>query len=166
MTPAKRSLISFLDLALLMTGVMAMLASVGGQHPAAATAIAARFGDGAIDRRQLLLPIETLFEPSEARLSAAGRARLAKVAAEAGRGELAIAVPVGHAPPDGRLDRWELAAARTASIMRALMAAGLDERQMTPELQRPIDADRADQADRSGVPQAPVMVRLTMLGGR
>lgn len=95
MTPAQRTTLSFLDLALIMTGVMAMIASVGDRHPAVADALVDSFGKpGAALAQRTSLPIARLFEPQEARLTGEGAAQIAAVARKAQAARIDIRVPV------------------------------------------------------------------------
>jgi len=137
MTPAQRTTMSFLDLALIMTGVMAMIASVGDRHPGAAVALAEGFGSDAAAAQQIALPLASIFEPQEARLTEAGIRQIAAVAAKSKHAEFGIAVPVVSESGVSRLDRWELAAARTAAIMRVLGEQGIADDAMVPDLARP-----------------------------
>lgn len=138
MTPAQRTTLSFLDLALIMTGVMAMIASVGDRHPAVAEAMADSFGRGkTVSVQTTMLPVAKLFEPQEARLTDQGRADIAALGGKARDAEFSIAVPVEAETGASRLDRWELAAARTAAIMRVLGDAGIADNAMVPDLARP-----------------------------
>ena len=138
MTPAQRTTLSFLDLALIMTGVMALIASVGDRHPAVAEALSDSFGtqDRAAAER-IVVPLAQLFEPQEARLTPKGTARLAALGAKAASAEIGIMVPVVAGSGGSRLDRWELAAARTAAIMRVLADQGIADDAMFPDLARP-----------------------------
>ena len=114
---APRWAVSFADLGLLLLGCFVMLhamSQVDGEAgaPAPAAALATyRASD--------------LFEPGEARLTAAGARR---IAADARRfdGNLAL-VSRGADPGSARLDRIELAAARAASLARALRENGIGE---------------------------------------
>lgn len=138
MTPAQRTTVSFLDLALIMTGVMAMIASVGDRHAAVAEAFSGSFGAQAAVRSQTVtLPLAALFEPQEARLTAKGVQAIAALGGKNRQAEFAIAVPVVTQEAASRLDRWELAAARTAAIMRVLADAGVADGAMVPDLARP-----------------------------
>jgi hypothetical protein len=104
--------ISFADLALLLLGCFVMMNALRPASPpaaAAATGAAATMELGASD----------LFEPGEARLTAAGRARLADVARAAEGGRIVLASR-GAESGGERLDAFELAAARTAAVGRAL----------------------------------------------
>lgn len=138
MTPAQRTTVSFLDLALIMTGVMAMIASVGDRHPAVASALADSFGSSAAGAaEQVVLPLASLFEPYEARLTVDGARRIAALGARATAARIDIRVPVVASKDASRLDRWELAAARTAAIMRVLADQGIADDAMLPDLAPP-----------------------------
>jgi hypothetical protein len=138
MTPAQRTTVSFLDLALIMTGVMAMIASVGDRHPAVAEALSESFGkSAAAPAEQVVLPLVRLFEPHEARLTPDGVAAIAALGKKSGSAEIGIMVPVVAEKGASRLDRWELAAARTAAIMRVLADQGIADNAMLPDLARP-----------------------------
>jgi hypothetical protein len=138
MTPAQRTTLSFLDLALIMTGVMAMIASVGDRHPAVAEALVESFGKpGAEAVQRTRLPMARLFEPQEARLTGQGAAQIAALAIKTRAGQIGIRVPVVAEKGASRLDRWELAAARTAAIMRVLADQGVADSAMLPDLARP-----------------------------
>lgn len=144
MTPAQRTTLSFLDLALIMTGVMAMIASVGDRHPAVAEALSESFGQDKGARAQLVrLKLAGLFEPQEARLTASGRQAIAALGGKNRQAEFAIAVPVMENRGVSRLDRWELAAARTAAIMRVLADKGVADSAMLPDLARPDSGRKA-----------------------
>jgi hypothetical protein len=144
MTPAQRTTLSFLDLALIMTGVMAMIASVGDRHPAVAEALADNFGaDKAVQVSTVTLPLAQAFEPQEARLTAQGTREIIKLAGQPKSAEFGIAVPVVAEKGATRLDRWELAAARTAAIMRVLADQGIADSNMLPDLARPGDTGPA-----------------------
>lgn len=138
MTPAQRTTLSFLDLALIMTGVMAMIASVGDRHPAVAEALVDSFGKpGAASLQRTRLPIAQLFQPQEARLTQQGVAQIAAFGQKAKAAQIGILVPVVAEKAQSRLDRWELAAARTAAIMRVLADQGIADSAMTPDLAQP-----------------------------
>ena len=104
--------ISFADLALLLLGCFVMMNALRPAAPAAAVDLPAL-------RSTIELRAEDLFEPGEARLSAAGRSRLAAVARTAGERRIVLASR-GVEPGGERLDSFELAAARTAAMGRAL----------------------------------------------
>ncbi|WP_017672631.1 hypothetical protein [Blastomonas sp. AAP53] len=147
MTPAQRTTVSFLDLALIMTGVMAMIASVGDRHLAVADAISDSFGsDNAARSKTVALPLASLFEPQEARMTAKGVQVIAALGGKNRQAEFAIAVPVVTQEAASRLDRWELAAARTAAIMRVLAEAGVADGAMLPDLAQPGQGGSASEA--------------------
>ena len=138
MTPAQRTTLSFLDLALIMTGVMAMIASVGDRHPVVAEAFSESFGtEGTARAQRIRLSLDSLFEPQEARMTAGGRQAIAALGGKNRQAHFAIAVPVVAEKGASRLDRWELAAARTAAIMRVLADQGVADSAMMPDLARP-----------------------------
>ena len=140
MTPAQRTTVSFLDLALIMTGVMAMIASVGDRHAAVAEAFSDSFGtDTAAQPRTVALPLAQLFEPQEARMTAKGVQAIAALGGKNRQAQFVIAVPVLENRGVSRLDRWELAAARTAAIMRVLADQGVADQAMLPDLARTAD---------------------------
>lgn len=153
MTPAQRTTLSFLDLALIMTGVMAMIASVGDRHTVA-DAFSNSFGAQNLERsKTVALPLAKLFEPQEARMTAKGVQAIAALGGKNRQAEFAIAVPVVTQEAASRLDRWELAAARTAAIMRVLADHGVAESAIMPDLARP---------GQRGSAAATRTVRLTM----
>ena len=105
---APRWAVSFADLGLLLLGCFVMLHAMSRSGGAAAAATAAPLAS---------YRAAALFEPGEARRTAAGASRLA---ADARRfdGNLSL-VSRGADPGSARLDRIELAAARAASLARA-----------------------------------------------
>ncbi len=115
--------ISFADLGLLLIGCFVMLHAMEAARPKAdgamAAAQAALPGDEAF-------PVDTLFEPGEARLTDAGRAILA-AAGERWAGRPLRIVSRGGNDAGLRLDRFELAAARSAATARVLAGHGVDE---------------------------------------
>lgn len=73
-------------------------------------------------------PAVELFEQGEARLTSGARARIQAVgAAAAGDTKRLTVESVGVGEGAARFDRWELAAARTAAVARALAEGGVDE---------------------------------------
>lgn len=136
MNIGRRSLLSFLDLALVMTGVMGMLVHAGDNRQAAAAAIADRFSDSADRRSEARFPVESFFEPHDARLTSAGKAKLAPYTRIEATTGIVIAVPMLEGSGNDRLDHWELSAARTASIMHFLAENGVEAEQMTPRMER------------------------------
>jgi flagellar motor protein MotB len=118
--------VSFADLVLLLLGCFVLLHAMEAQRPKADAARAPR---AAVPAGQLLAA-DSLFEAGEARLTEAARARLLAVAGALGGGRVTVSGRgVGEAGP--RLDRFELAAARTAAVARTLREGGIDETAIT-----------------------------------
>ncbi|WP_114954171.1 flagellar motor protein MotB [Sphingosinicella terrae] len=118
---APRWAISFADLALLLLGCFVMLHAMRpptSAPTAAATIDAALVAD---------LQADLLFEPGEARLTAAGAARL-RALAEGQSGRPLQLASRGGTQSGARLDAFELAAARAAAVARVL---GIDGRYVT-----------------------------------
>jgi flagellar motor protein MotB len=117
--------ISFADLLLLLLGCFVFLHAIEAARPTARAAAA----PGPAPRLAAVAVFDAagLFEPGEARLTDAGRARIAAIAPGLRGGNVLVASR-GLGEGGGRLDRFELAAARSVAVSRALRAAGLDER--------------------------------------
>jgi hypothetical protein len=113
--------VSFADLGLLLLGCFVLLHAMEARRPTAAAGSASV----AVARGEVLIADE-YFEPGDARLTEAGKARLAVLADRlAGGGVEIVSRGVGAGGP--RLDRFELGAARTAALARALRAGGVAE---------------------------------------
>ena len=108
--PARRWAVSFADLALLIACTLML-----GWRPDGA--------NGAAEDRVIIvanLPVAAMFVSGEAMLSARGLALLAPQRRSVANGaRVSVTVGMGAAG-SARLDAWELAAARTAVIARAL----------------------------------------------
>lgn len=117
--------ISFADLLLLLLGFFVLLQASGQKRDAMLAEVRQQFGGRAI-RSGVELRAAELFLPGEAMLSEAGRARIARVAAElrTGQGSLEIRSQ-GTDPVHQRFDEWDLAAARLGAVARELKARGL-----------------------------------------
>jgi len=118
--PVPRWAVSFADLILLLLGCFVLLHAMEAARPhapGAASAAPAAGGWRAAD----------LFEPGEAVLKPAARAALQ---AEGRRfaGHAVSLVSSGTAEAGGRLDRFELSAARAAAVGRALQEGGVSDR--------------------------------------
>jgi flagellar motor protein MotB len=126
MTPLAlpRWTVSFADLSLLLLGFFILL-QAGDRREAAASARAAITGEQAAGP---LLDDEAdaMFEPGEARLTPQARIRVYDIARVAGARELVVESR-GRDGAASRFDAWELAAARTAALARALQEAGVPE---------------------------------------
>ena len=138
--PVPRWAVSFADLFLLLLGCFVMLHAMeaararGGATPSPAS--------GAFSYRAT-----ELFEPGEAVLMPAARvALLARGRQLAGR-RVEI-VSSGAAEAGGRLDRFELSAARAAAVGRALQEGGVGERDLVIAV-----AETAAQGQRIAVSQ-------------
>lgn len=116
---APRWALSFADLCLLLLGFFVLLQARPDAH-ALTDSLHAAFGvrpPPALDVRA-----DAWFEPGEAVLRPAARARLRAVARGADRATVASRGTDANA---ARFDGWELAAARTAAVARELAAAGI-----------------------------------------
>ncbi len=114
--------ISFADLGLLLIGCFVMLHAMEAARPKADGMAMAQ----AILPTDDIFPVDTLFEPGEARLTDEGRATLA-AAGERWAGRPLRIVSRGGNDAGLRLDRFELAAARSAATARVLGEHGVDE---------------------------------------
>ncbi|QJU56880.1 OmpA family protein [Sphingomonas sp. AP4-R1] len=118
--------ISFADLCLLMLGFLIL-----AQAKPDKTKLAAGLPDAPQEHAPEIasqLVAARLFEPGEAVLTGDGRRQIAAFAARvpAGRGRIRLE-SLGADRATSRLDAWELAAARAASVARALVAQGISE---------------------------------------
>ena len=114
--------VSFADLVLLLLGCFVLLHAMESQRPKADAATTPR---DAVPAGQLLAA-DSLFEAGDARLTESGRARLLALAGTLRGGGVTVS---GRGVGDAglRLDRFELAAARTAAVARALREGGIAE---------------------------------------
>ncbi|WCT73637.1 flagellar motor protein [Sphingomonas naphthae] len=122
--------LSFADLCLLLLGFLLILQAQTVDRRKLAEGLRDAFhGAGPPPAHSELA--KALFAPNEALLLPAARNRLmamGKAAAGAGHG---LRLESRGADASGnRLDRWELAAARTAAVARALAAGGVDQRRI------------------------------------
>lgn len=122
----QRWALSFADICLLMLGFFVILQARQVDHGKLAGGLRDAFhGVGPAPGRTE--PAASLFYPGEALLRPDGRARLVALSSHAMRDHHAIRLESrGSDPAGSRLDRWELAAARTAAVARALAESGLD----------------------------------------
>ena len=121
--PLPRWAVSFADLVLLLLGCFVMLHALEASRPKAAAAAAAAAPAAPVRR----FAAAELFQSGEALLRPDARETLR---AEGGRlaGRPVRILSSGTGEDGGRLDRFELAAARAAAIGRALREGGLAER--------------------------------------
>ena len=144
MTPARtpRWALSFADLCLVLLAFFVMLQARGGDRAKIAQGIRAAFGNDARVSSGSIYAARLLFEPGEAVLKPAGRARFEALGRKtAATGQSIRIVGEGMDPAGRRFDGWELAAARTAAIARALRAGGMSEERI--EVVMPEMAGRA-----------------------
>ena len=126
--------LSFADLCLVLLAFFVLLQAERGNRAQLAVGMRAAFaGGGAPVIRTQQLAASTMFEPGEALLLPAARARLAAIGREAASSGAGIRIEsVGSDPASARFDRWELAAARAAAIARGIgggrRACGRDRR--------------------------------------
>lgn len=114
--------VSFADLLLLLLGCFVLLHAMEARRPRA-DAASTPHAPAPVGQ---LLAADSLFEVGEARLTESGRARLLALAASLRGGGVSVSGRgVGEAGL--RLDRFELAAARTAAVARALREGGVAE---------------------------------------
>lgn len=121
---APRWMLSLADLALLLLGFFIILHASGSNLSAVTEGARAAFSGRPPAPPLLDAPAASLFEPGEARLKEAARARLLAL------GRQAKAVTVESAGRDrgaNRFDSWELAAARAAAVARTLRDGGAPE---------------------------------------
>ena len=118
--------ISFADLALLLLAFFVLL-HAGNARDVAAGARAA-FSAEPLPRPLFQEEAAALFEPGEARLRPGTYARLVGIGRAAAVGCRSLVVESeGRDIAARRFDGWELAAARSAALARALSAGGLSE---------------------------------------
>ena len=119
--PVPRWSISFADLLILLLGCFVMLHAIRAAEPRAEGS-----ADRTAGRVQADFGAVDLFEPGEARLTAEARTRLQALGRRsAGRSVTVASRGLGEG--GSRLDRFELAAARSAAVARALREGGVAE---------------------------------------
>jgi hypothetical protein len=116
--PVPRWAVSFADLFLLLLGCFVLLHAMEAAPRAGAEANAGRAGG---------YRAADLFQPGEAVLKPAGRTLLQAEGRRLAGHEVRI-VSAGAAEAGGRLDRFELSAARAAAVGRALQEGGVRDR--------------------------------------
>ena len=124
--PLPRWAVSFADLVLLLLGCFVLLHAMEAQRSTAAAPVAAGSPAAAPVRS---FNAAEVFQPGEALLLPEARAALRAEAARLAGHSVHI-FSSGTGETGGRLDRFELAAARTAAIGRALREGGLGEGQI------------------------------------
>ncbi|MFS0737607.1 flagellar motor protein MotB [Sphingomonas sp. 1P06PA] len=120
-----RWILSFADLCLVLLGFFVTLYATGADPARVSASLRDSFGEEAEGASQSFAAAQ-LFEPGEAVLRPKARAVLAAAGKRAGKGRVSL-VSRGTTPGSARLDGWELAAARTGAVARALRSGGLSE---------------------------------------
>lgn len=124
--------VSFADLSLLLLAFFVLL-HAGNAREVAASARAAFAGEP-LPGPLLEARADSLFEPGEARLTAAAKARLLRIARLSKRP--LVVESEGRDAGARRFDGWELAAARAAAVARALSEGGVAEERVSIILPR------------------------------
>ena len=124
--PLPRWAVSFADLVLLLLGCFVLLHAMEAQRSTAAAPLAAGAPAAAPVRS---FNAAEVFQPGEALLTPEAREALRAEGARLAGRDIRI-LSTGTGEDGGRLDRFELAAARTAAIGRALREGGLGEGQI------------------------------------
>ena len=124
--PLPRWAVSFADLVLLLLGCFVLLHAMEASRPKAAAGAPAVAANQPAAAPARAFNAAEVFQPGEALLTPEAREALrAEGARLAGRPVRIVSSGTGE--EGGRLDRFELAAARTAAIARALREGGLAE---------------------------------------
>jgi flagellar motor protein MotB len=123
--PVPRWAISFADLVLLLLGCFVLLHSMEAARPKAEAGAAARATGPALHAYRA----DALFEPGEAVLRPGARERLQGEGRRFAGRSIAL-VSRGGGESGGRLDRFELSAARVAAFARALQQGGAGPREI------------------------------------
>lgn len=120
----QRWALSFADLCLVLLGFLLLLQAHRGDPAALGAGLRAAFG--APPPRLIEEAAAPLFEPGEAVLLDPARQRFATLGREAADGGSLVHVDsIGTDADALRFDAWELSAARTAAIARAIQSGGL-----------------------------------------
>ncbi len=117
--------LSFADLCLLLLGFLLLLQAHKGDPAALNAGLRAAFGAPVPSSYDTATA--PLFEPGEAALLPEARAKYVAIGRQAaGQGGVVHVESLGTDAGGQRLDAWELAAARTAAIARAIGSGGVD----------------------------------------
>ena len=124
-TGGSRWALSFADLCLVLLGFLLLLQAHRGDPAALNAGLRAAFGSSA--PKSYDEATNGLFERGEAILLPNARAHFRSIGRDAaGRGAIVHVESMGTDAAARRFDAWELAAARTAAISRAISEGGLD----------------------------------------
>jgi len=130
---SQRWILSFADLALLLLAFFVMMQAQMGDRLKLAAGLRDAFGGGGRTGNRPSLPVESfaaarIFERDEAILKAGEAARIEAIGAAAARSKQRVTVSSrGRDGHSARLDSWELAAARTTAVARAIRKGGLPD---------------------------------------
>lgn len=129
-----RSLVGFVDLTLILLGSLALVGDLERRDEESTSGPVLEPAPEPASEIVARRPIAQVFEPGEARLSPVGQAWIERVADGTQDGIIRVSVAPDVAARAGRLDQWEIAAARTASILHALKSAGVADERIDPRL--------------------------------
>ncbi len=125
---SQRWALSFADLSLLLLAFFVMMQAQSNDRAQFAASMRDAFGGDRPGSRIDGFGAAKIFEPGEAILKPAERARLARIGAQALKaGTRVIVSSQGRDGRSARLDAWELTAARTTAVARAVRWGGLPE---------------------------------------
>ena len=125
---SQRWVLSFADLSLLLLSFFVLLQAQTANKDRVAAGIRAAFGGKGEARPRDAFAAAPLFEGGEAILTASARAHYMRMGAQAARNKTPMIVASqGRDGGSARLDAWEMSAARTTAVARALRAGGLPD---------------------------------------
>jgi flagellar motor protein MotB len=130
---SQRWVLSFADLALLLLSFFVLMQAQVADRIKLAAGLREAFGGGASTGTQhhdlsTTLVAGALFEPGEAVFRAGQIDRLRRIGADAARaGKRVLVASEGRDGANARLDAWELSAARTTAVARAIRGGGLSD---------------------------------------
>ena len=139
--------ISFADLCMLLLGFFVVLHAQSAQQSKVVAGIKQAFGGKAAPTLEAhdIKPVQ-LFEPGEAVLRERAREEMLLLGQRALRSGGKIRIEsIGIDPGTRRFDGWELAAARTAAIARAVQAGGISDKAITISIPAMSSADATGQ---------------------
>jgi flagellar motor protein MotB len=125
---SQRWALSFADLAMMLLAFFVMMQAQSNDRLKFAASMRGAFGGTGPGVRIDGYRAAAIFESGEAILTPASRAAFARLGASAKRSGARVTVASqGHDAGSTRLDAWELTAARTAAVARAIGAGGLPQ---------------------------------------
>lgn len=128
---SQRWILSFADLTLLLLAFFVMMQAQMADRAKLSASIRNAFGgEGGGGDTAMVDGFDTgqIFEPGEAILKPAARSRLTTIGAGAARsGARVIVASQGRDGQSARLDAWELSAARTTAVARAIRMGGVPD---------------------------------------